>query len=90
MPGIGIFPFLVTLQETFVFSAAIMTDASAVNAAKALIEFLRTPQARAVTKASGWSRRFRDEGAGEPTTDRELWVTRYVGLIRLQATKICS
>jgi molybdate transport system substrate-binding protein len=41
------------LQDTFVFSAAVMTDANDVKAAKALIEFLRTPEARAVIKTKG-------------------------------------
>lgn len=54
VPGIEIVgPLPADLQETFVFSAAIMTDANNVKAAKALIEFLRTPEARAVIKAKG-------------------------------------
>jgi molybdate transport system substrate-binding protein len=44
VPGIEIVgPLPGDLQETFVFSAAIMTDANDVKAARALIEFLRTP-----------------------------------------------
>jgi ABC-type molybdate transport system substrate-binding protein len=43
------------LQETFVFSAGITTSASDVKAAQAFIEFLRSPEARAVIKAMGWS-----------------------------------
>ena len=54
VPGIDIIgPLPGDLQETFVFSAAIMTGANDVKAAKALIEFLRTPEARAVIKAKG-------------------------------------
>ena len=54
VPGIEIVgPLPGDLQETFVFSAAIMTDANNVKAAKALIEFLRTPEARTVIKAKG-------------------------------------
>jgi molybdate transport system substrate-binding protein len=54
VPGIEIVgPLPGDLQETFVFSAAIMTDANDVKAARALIEFLRTSEARAVIKAKG-------------------------------------
>jgi molybdate transport system substrate-binding protein len=54
VPGIEIVgPLPGDLQETFVFSAAIMADANDVKAARALIEFLRTPEARAVIKAKG-------------------------------------
>ena len=54
VPGIEIVgPLPGELQETFVFSAAIMTDANDAKAAKALIKFLRTPEARAVIKAKG-------------------------------------
>jgi molybdate transport system substrate-binding protein len=54
VPGIEIVgPLPVDLQGTFVFSAAIMTDAKNVKAAKALIAFLRTPEARAIIKAKG-------------------------------------
>ena len=38
---------------TFVFSAAIGTNAKEAGAGKALIEFLRTPQAMVVIKAKG-------------------------------------
>jgi len=41
------------LQATTVFSAAIMTGAKDVAAAKALVDFLRTPEAAAVIKAKG-------------------------------------
>lgn len=54
VPGIEIVgPLPGDLQETFIFSAGIMTDATDVKAARALIEFLRTPGARAVIKAKG-------------------------------------
>lgn len=54
VPGIVIVgPLPSELQERFVFSAAITTDATNVKAAEALIEFLRTPEARAVIKAKG-------------------------------------
>jgi molybdate transport system substrate-binding protein len=54
VPGIEIVgPLPGDLQGTFVFSAAIMTGAKEVKAAKALVEFLRTPEARAVIKAKG-------------------------------------
>lgn len=54
VPGIEIVgPLPGDLQATFVFSAAIMNNASDVKAARALIEFLRTPEARAVIKAKG-------------------------------------
>ena len=52
VPGIEIVgPLPGDLQETFVFSAAIMTDAHEVKAARALMEFLSTPEARVVIKA---------------------------------------
>ncbi len=54
VPGIEIVgPLPGDLQGTFVFSAAIMAGAKEVKAAKALVEFLRTPEARAVIKAKG-------------------------------------
>ena len=54
VPGIEIVgPLPGELQETFVFSAGIMSDATDVKAARTLIEFLRTPEARAVIKAKG-------------------------------------
>jgi molybdate transport system substrate-binding protein len=54
VPGIDIVgPLPGELQERFVFSAAIMADANDVKAAEAFIEFLRTPEARAVIKAKG-------------------------------------
>jgi molybdate transport system substrate-binding protein len=54
VPGIEIVgPLPGDLQQTFVFSAAIMSNAVHTEAAKSLIEFLRTPEARAVIRATG-------------------------------------
>ncbi|MDQ3668179.1 MAG: substrate-binding domain-containing protein [Acidobacteriota bacterium] len=54
VPGIEIVgPLPGDLQGTFVFSAAIMAGAKEVKAAKALVDFLRTPEARAIIKAKG-------------------------------------
>ena len=41
------------LQETIVVSAAIMTGAKDAGASKALVNFLRTPEAATVIKAKG-------------------------------------
>jgi molybdate transport system substrate-binding protein len=41
------------LQDTIVFAAAIMGGAKSAEAAKVLVDFLRTPQAAAVIKAKG-------------------------------------
>jgi molybdate transport system substrate-binding protein len=41
------------LQDTIVFSAALMTGARDAEASKALVNFLRTPEAAAVIKAKG-------------------------------------
>ena len=41
------------LQNTIVFSAAIMTGAKDAAAAKALVDFLRTPESAKVIKAKG-------------------------------------
>jgi molybdate transport system substrate-binding protein len=41
------------LQNTIVFAAAVMASAKDAEAAKALVNFLRTPEAVAVTKANG-------------------------------------
>lgn len=54
VPGIEIVgPFPPELQDRFVFSAGVMTGARQPEAAKALIEFLRTPEARRVITAKG-------------------------------------
>lgn len=54
VPGIEIVgPLPADLEETFVFTAAIMVRAENSDAAKKLIEFLRTPEAMAVIKAKG-------------------------------------
>ena len=41
------------LQNTIVFAAAVMASAKDADAAKALVNFLRTPEAVAVIKAKG-------------------------------------
>jgi len=54
VPGIEIVgPFPDDLQETFVFSAGVMTGAKEAEAGNALINFLRTPDAAVVIKAKG-------------------------------------
>lgn len=54
VPGIEIVgPLPGDLHETFVFSAAVLIDANDVKAAQALIDFLRTSEARAIIKAKG-------------------------------------
>lgn len=54
VPGIDIVgPLPGDLQETVVFSAAVMAAAKNVDAAMALIDFLRTPEAAAVFRAKG-------------------------------------
>ncbi len=54
VPGIDIAgPLPGELQNTTVFSAAIVTSSKSVDAAKALIGFLRTPEADAVIRAKG-------------------------------------
>ena len=54
VPGIEIVgPFPAELQETFVYSAGAINGARDAAAARALIEFLRTPEARAAIKAKG-------------------------------------
>lgn len=53
-PGIELAgPFPAELQQELVFTAAVATDAKETSAAKALIDFLKTPDAIAVIKASG-------------------------------------
>jgi molybdate transport system substrate-binding protein len=46
-------PFPGELQGTFMFSIALTTGTKQENVAKALIEFLRTPEAMTVIKAKG-------------------------------------
>lgn len=54
VPGIVVVgPLPDELQQTFVFSAAVMAGAKDASAATAFIEFLRTPEARAVITATG-------------------------------------
>jgi molybdate transport system substrate-binding protein len=53
-PGVQLAgPFPAELQQELVFTAAIATDTSEADAAKALIDYLRTPGAQAAIKASG-------------------------------------
>lgn len=54
LPGIELVgPLPGDLQNALVFAAVVMTDAKDAAAAKALIDFLRTPEATAVFKAKG-------------------------------------
>jgi molybdate transport system substrate-binding protein len=56
MPIIGIEiagPLPGDLQDTIVFAAAIMTGAKDAAAAKALLDFMRTPESAEVIKAKG-------------------------------------
>ena len=54
VPGIDIVgPFPKDLQETFMFAAGVVVGARQGHAAQALINFLRTPDARAAIKAKG-------------------------------------
>ena len=54
LPGIDLVgPLPGDLQNTLVFTAVIMTGAKEAAAAKALIDFLRTPEAAVVIKAKG-------------------------------------
>jgi molybdate transport system substrate-binding protein len=53
-PGVELAgPFPAELQQELVFTAAIATDTSEAEAAKALIDYLRTPGAQATIKAGG-------------------------------------
>ena len=53
-PGVELVgPFPAELQKDLVFSAAVAADSKAADAAKALIDFLRTPAAAAAIKAAG-------------------------------------
>ena len=53
-PGVELAgPFPADLQQELVFTAAVATDTKETAAAKALIDFLRTPDAIAVIRASG-------------------------------------
>jgi molybdate transport system substrate-binding protein len=59
LPGIEIVgPLPGDLQLTVVFAAAIMNSAKAVDASKAFMDFLRTPDAAAVIKAKGMEPAF--------------------------------
>jgi molybdate transport system substrate-binding protein len=53
-PGVELVgPFPAELQRELVFTAAVAADTKQADAAKALIDFLRTPAATAVIKAAG-------------------------------------
>ena len=53
-PGVELAgPFPAELQNDLVFTAAVATDSKEAEAAKAFINFLRTPEAAAVIKAKG-------------------------------------
>jgi molybdate transport system substrate-binding protein len=53
-PGVQLAgPFPPELQQELVFTAAVAADGKEAAAAKALIDYLRTPEARAAIKASG-------------------------------------
>jgi molybdate transport system substrate-binding protein len=53
-PGVELVgPFPAELQQELVFTAAVATDSKEADAAKALIDYLRTPAAAAVIKAAG-------------------------------------
>lgn len=54
VPGIEVVgPLPDALQGTFVFSVAILSDAREIEAAKALLAYLRQPEARAIIMAKG-------------------------------------
>jgi molybdate transport system substrate-binding protein len=53
-PGVELAgPFPADLQQDLVFTGALATDTKEADAAKALIDYLRTPEAAAVIKAKG-------------------------------------
>ena len=53
-PGVELVgPFPSELQQELVFTSAVAADAREADAAKALIDYLRTPEATAVIKAAG-------------------------------------
>ena len=53
-PGVELVgPFPAELQQELVFTAAVATDSKVADAAKALIDYLRTPAAAAAIKAAG-------------------------------------
>jgi molybdate transport system substrate-binding protein len=60
-PGVELAgPFPADLQQELVFSAAIATDAKETVAAKALLDFLKTPSAVAAIKAAGMTPHLSD------------------------------
>jgi len=53
-PGVELVgPFPGELQQELVFTSAVAADTKAADAAKALIDYLRTPEATAIIKAAG-------------------------------------
>ena len=53
-PGVELVgPFPAELQQELVFTAAVAADTKEAEAAKALIDYLRTPAAAALIKAAG-------------------------------------
>ncbi len=53
-PGVELAgPFPAELQQELVFTAGIAADSKVADAAKALIDYLRTPEAKAAIKAAG-------------------------------------
>ena len=53
-PGVELAgPFPAELQQELVFTAAVAADSKEADAAKALIDYLRTPAATATIKAAG-------------------------------------
>jgi hypothetical protein len=56
VPGIEFIPFPPEFGRTFVFSAALGSKATNVNAAKAILQFLAGPDTLAVVEAKGMDR----------------------------------
>jgi molybdate transport system substrate-binding protein len=55
-PGIEFIPFPTEFERTFVFSAALGTNAKEANAARAILQFLVGPETAAVVTAKGMDR----------------------------------
>jgi molybdate transport system substrate-binding protein len=56
VPGIEFIPFPPEFERTFIFSAALRSNAKDANAAKAILRFLAGPEAVAVVEAKGMDR----------------------------------